>query len=302
MKQSKYINDVLSQIYNEIYSTISTKTSNIFLCGSSLESSINCFYCQGYNSQTMLPLRKRIKEGLEKDKRIKILFAENLFRNLVDIQNDYDFLQLENMLADDKEVDVVIIILESVGAFVELGAFTNIKQLREKLLVVVNKKFQYDESFVNLGPIKILQKMNSNHIIYTDGDISNENIKSIRKFTKKNNDFNELSLSSIMTLYYFLQIYFNFFSPISIEDIKKHILFLDKNIKDDIHIKLNSALNLLKRDGIIKQNSDFSYMLTKEGFDLVTKMKSENKLKFSDRYIFDKLRTSILNDRLRINN
>lgn len=301
MGQSNYVNKILIQIYNEIYTTVSKKILNIFLCGSSLDSAINCFYCKGYDKASMMPLRQKIKEDLEKKKDIKILFAENLFRNLVDTRNDYDFLQLENMLAYDNEVDTVVIILESVGAFVELGAFTNIEALRDKLLVIVNDKFKFAESFVNLGPIKVLQKQGDNHILYTDGDIDDKLLKSIIKFTKKNCSNNVPSLNSIMTLYYFLQLYFYFFSPVEYEDIKKDISYLINDRAEDFEVKLESALNLLKKDDIISQNMNLAYTLTKNGFDLIQKMKSENKLKFSDKYIFDRLRTSILNDRLRIN-
>jgi hypothetical protein len=66
--------------------------------------------------------------------------------------NKTNALALEEWLAEFS--DAVIILVESFGTVAELGAFSISEPLRKKLLPIINKKFEKDESFVNTGPVR----------------------------------------------------------------------------------------------------------------------------------------------------
>ncbi|WP_394203077.1 retron St85 family effector protein [Shewanella waksmanii] len=61
-------------------------------------------------------------------------------------------LDLEKWLAGFS--DAVVILVESFGTVAELGAFSISDPLRKKLLPILDKKFQNDDSFINTGPIR----------------------------------------------------------------------------------------------------------------------------------------------------
>lgn len=53
---------------------------------------------------------------------------------------------------------LIVIFLESPGAWVELGAFANDPDLCKKLLIVVPEKYRTGESFIELGPLRRIEK------------------------------------------------------------------------------------------------------------------------------------------------
>lgn len=55
---------------------------------------------------------------------------------------------------------VIILILEGPGAYAELGSFSVLPSLSEKLILVVNQEIIDKESFIHLGPIKYLDDNN----------------------------------------------------------------------------------------------------------------------------------------------
>lgn len=65
-------------------------------------------------------------------------------------------LLLEEWLADFS--DVVIILIESFGTVAELGAFSLSPALRKKLLPILDESHIKDESFINTGPIRWVDK------------------------------------------------------------------------------------------------------------------------------------------------
>lgn len=76
-------------------------------------------------------------------------------------------LSLEEWLADFS--DIVIILVESFGTVAELGAFSLSQPLRKKLLPILDKKYESDESFINTGPVTWVNKeSNFSPTIYTD--------------------------------------------------------------------------------------------------------------------------------------
>ena len=65
-------------------------------------------------------------------------------------------------------VDSNVILLEGVGAIAELGSFCNHQELSKKLITVVDKRHQHDKSFIMLGPIKRLRRMERGSVIFSD--------------------------------------------------------------------------------------------------------------------------------------
>lgn len=54
--------------------------------------------------------------------------------------------------------DLIIIVVESPGACAELGAFSLNPSLRPKLLPILDKHYESDQSFINSGPIRWINK------------------------------------------------------------------------------------------------------------------------------------------------
>jgi predicted transcriptional regulator len=52
---------------------------------------------------------------------------------------------------------LIVIFLESAGAIAELGAFSQVKSIQQKLLVFVDTEHKNQESFISLGPIAFLK-------------------------------------------------------------------------------------------------------------------------------------------------
>jgi hypothetical protein len=76
--------------------------------------------------------------------------------------NDWsDFSTYSDLLLFEKDLgyltSAVIIFLESYGSIAELGAFSQINSLSEKLLVVVADNHHPKKSFISLGPIRNIE-------------------------------------------------------------------------------------------------------------------------------------------------
>lgn len=94
-----------------------------------------------------------------------------------------DFLKFETDLAQITEL--VILICESPGSLVELGAFSMLPEIAERLFVVMRNKHYAELSFVRLGPILSLQNRYGESTIYVldDDDINivNDSVVNIDK-------------------------------------------------------------------------------------------------------------------------
>lgn len=111
--------EILDNIYAEIYSQYDYDQINVFLCGAE-ESNDSSF-------------RDLISKQLEINTKINIVYPEWLYSNLM-ASKDYNLLTLEHDLA--KNVDIVILPLESIGTICELGAFASSRDLISRMLVI----------------------------------------------------------------------------------------------------------------------------------------------------------------------
>lgn len=75
-----------------------------------------------------------------------------------------DLLSFEEHLAELS--DVIVLILESPGTLAELGLFTALEAIREKLSVYISKFHFEQDSFIRLGPIKLLELSNNEAAVF----------------------------------------------------------------------------------------------------------------------------------------
>lgn len=148
------IKDLREQfLYCIDYSNIRLKNlpNFVFLCGGCTERKHNDDDVETYQS-----MRKAIYDASVSIPSFskKIVLAENtkdwlehgVVKNLIDFE-----------LAIADMAGVIVLILEAPGAFAELGSFSVLPPLSEKLILVVNEIIVDANSYINLGPIKYLE-------------------------------------------------------------------------------------------------------------------------------------------------
>lgn len=157
-----------------ILKKLAPKVASLVLSDEIIGREYSIFLCGG-RSASALSNRDKIKSeihALRSKYNYKVFYPETLFVNLLHGHERRDLLSLENLLADS--VHAVVLIVESAGALVELGAFSNHEKLARKLVVIVDQKYERDRSFVNLGPVRLLRQKKWGKVIYhglSGGDI-----------------------------------------------------------------------------------------------------------------------------------
>lgn len=140
-------------------------------------SEISIFLCGGA-TKDQASLRRAIGNELTKIRSkyaYTIHYPEDMFMELIFGYKKHDLLSLENLLANS--VHVVVILLQSPGTLVELGAFANHQLLCEKLVVVVDSRHERKKSFVNLGPIRFLKENTKSQVFFTS--LTSDNLPNI---------------------------------------------------------------------------------------------------------------------------
>ena len=105
------------------------------------------FLCGAKDSVTRNHLALFMRKNFENT---LIFYADNVWDFLAS-QESQNSLEMETELA--RLSDMVCVIVESPGTIAELGAFSNNKELRKKLLPILNVKHKDDPSFINSGPV-----------------------------------------------------------------------------------------------------------------------------------------------------
>ncbi|MBH6855650.1 hypothetical protein I5763_17830, partial [Clostridioides difficile] len=233
----------VNKIYTDIYKNINKEYIDVFLCGG-VSTNKSC-------------IRDMVRIELENNK-IRVLYPEDLFMDILSKNKSMDLLSLENFLADNS--DVICIIPESPGSLVELGAFTNNKRTLENLFVVINEKYKTQKSFITTGPIKyIMNEKGSNRITYYNEDL-NALITLLkfkfRKFIRMSKN-KTMDVDTIIGQYYFMQLVIYFTKHISNKDLKKLINYIyteNKYEKEKFNMIFSSSLKLLYKNRHIKRD------------------------------------------------
>lgn len=143
-------------IHDQVFKRFFEFNTTIFLCGA--------------GTSVGGSVREKIDEALKHwifyIYRYDLVYPEDLFDELLYGENHQDLMSLEHILADS--VDVIVLIVESIGAVAELGAFSSNEQLRKKLVCVVESKYKKAKSFINNGPVRLLKDTGQGVIIYSD--------------------------------------------------------------------------------------------------------------------------------------
>lgn len=124
------------------------------------------FLCGANKSKDLISERRRALLDFSKKHlpHTQFFLAEKMFSTLQQEGHKENILDIEHQIT--KFADKIVIVLESNSSFAELGAFSH-TELREKLIVINNSRFEHSESFINLGPIKaIKEKSGSCNIIH----------------------------------------------------------------------------------------------------------------------------------------
>lgn len=157
----------------------------------------------------------------------QFFLAEDFFRAFPN-EERHDLLAIEDRLSFYS--DCIFIVLESESTFAELGAFAIKNSLAKNILVINDRKFINDDSFISLGPLAKVGKISRfKPIIYTNLDAILKCIPDVQKrlskiqrsnrkrFTvKSNKEFNELPGKVKMLLLLDL---INIFHPISHKEL-----------------------------------------------------------------------------------
>ena len=259
--------NILSEIYEHLYKKLSNNHTDIFLCGKNLKDS-------------QPNIRSYIYKRLMNEPNLIIFFPEKVFAEYFNINKNTDYLELENLLAEN--VDFVCIACESEGSFVELGAFSNSQNLKEKLIILNNKKFKNEPSFINQGPIKHLKKINKDSIIYyteTDLDKICEKLKNKFKANLKE-DIPPKGIDKITGMFYYISLLLYFLGNLNKDKLRSFVKytvekFEEKNEKFDFLATYNATEKCLFNFKFIKNSNHNMLEITDMGkkfvFDLIHK-------------------------------
>lgn len=268
------------------------------------EQFIIVFLCGGASKKTKKSLRDKIRILIENEKRkyywqlpIKVFYPEDLLIEVLNKNKDADLLSYEQLLANNSHI--ISIICESPGSLVELGAFTNNSFTVHKVIAAIDKKKAKYKSFIMLGPIKYLKKMNKLNVLEYDSDEIDFTLrltKNIReKYVKENND-RAIKLSTIVGMHYFIQLLLYFFKALNSKELVALIKYTAREFEIEINefnVVFNAALKLLFQEKQITKKSTQKYSiyhLTKKGHCNIEAVISN----CTKNGICDKIRTRIM--------
>lgn len=118
------------------------------------------------------------RDALQKIPNVKAHYGEEIESQSNYKRQSTDLQTLEVRFAHD--VDFTLLILESPGSIAELGTFTQIPGIRERLIVLLSGRFYRAESYISRGPLSLLTRLNPNSVIYFDAENKNEMLDRVR--------------------------------------------------------------------------------------------------------------------------
>lgn len=140
-------------------------SSRVFICG------------PGYSSDG-IAVRNMARDALQKIPNVKALYGEEIESQASYRKQSTDLQTLEVRFAHD--VDFTLLILESPGSIAELGTFTQLPGIRERLIVLISARFYRAESYISRGPLSLLTRLNPNSVIYFDVENKSEMLDRVR--------------------------------------------------------------------------------------------------------------------------
>jgi hypothetical protein len=235
----KDYSNILDEIFEKLYKRDVDFSVNIFLCGAA--------------TSTKNSLRDLLNTEFKKDAKFNCVYPEYIFANSFS-KGEYNLLELEDELA--KYVDVIILPLEGIGTYCELGAFAVNKSLLPKIIVINNQEYAHSKSFINLGPIDLIMKNNDTNVIYFKKGKEKEIIRQIIDKVKLKRYSKEISyeIENLFNLSRFILYLIAIFQPIEKDDINKLMKKLNKGKVKPNYIE--SAIQILTQKNRIERDID----------------------------------------------
>ena len=215
--------------------------------------------------------RYKISKILEQHAKYQLAYPEDLFEDLLEGQANNSLLSLEAQLAE--AVDLIILIPESPGSFAELGAFSMIKGLSAKMLVLRQGRYKSDKSFINHGPIRLVKSSRGKVM-----DLPNNfDLYNIDHFTPILNKIKSMvphgrvskPINNILLYNNHLLILIYLFDGLSILSIYRLFsLVLNKKLTNQEETGSRAAIHSLIKSRLIDRE-DNKFILTQKGFEEV---------------------------------
>lgn len=273
---------ILDKIYSSLYVKDVDFSLNIFLCGAETGKKDS--------------LRDLLNAEFKKNAKFNTVYPEYIFASLYG-KGKENLLELEDDLA--KYVDIIVMPLEGIGTFCELGAFAVNKSLLPKIIVLNNEKHKKSKSFINLGPIDLVKKHNSDNLLYfKTGDEKNVVSKTVDKVRlKRYKKSPSYELENLFNLSRYLLYLIAFFQPLDNKSIIRLFKILDRGKIKNKYI--DSAIQILTRKNRIEQDIDdvtFNkiFTLSDDGHNYVYE---ELIVRLKAKRDFTQIRTEILNNK-----
>jgi len=251
---------IVKKIYSKLYKKDVDNTLNIFLCGA--------------DTGRTDSFRHLLNDEFKKYAKFNVVYPEFIFATLLN-RKDSNLLELEDELAS--YVDLIVIPLEGQGTLAEIGAFTVNKKLLPKIIAINDVRYKNSKSFINLGPIDLILKHNSNHLFYfnkgKETDILSSLIDEIN--LKKYHKRYSYELENIFNLSRYLFYLIAIFHPLTKKQILLKLNELTSELKDEkIKLKfIDASIQILVQKNRIEKDIDSAfqeiYSLSDEGHSYV---------------------------------
>lgn len=236
------------------------------------------FVCGGNEAEDMRMLfREHCSTNLQE---FEVFFPEFAFENIFSSAPDepFDITDFETLVSDLSHA--VVVFPEAAGSYAETGYFSAIEQIAKRCILVLDIKYQKQDSFISLGPAK---KISTQSVFFPliEIDYGNPNFDSVterirridqKKYKKhlKIDSFGEISTYEIACLihqivdiltiatiediqFFFRAIFKNRYSAPNVSKIASVLVGANylRNISEYGHLSVNSEKpNLLElRDG-----------------------------------------------------
>ena len=287
---------VVKRIYEEIFLNIQHSNIDLFLCG-------------GASNKSSISNRDQLRKRLEKNKNLSIFYPEDMFMELLG-RKKYDLFTLEGFLAENS--DIIMIVCESPGSFTELGAFTSNNKTLDKLVVLIQKKFKNDKSFIMQGPVRYIESKHKNNVIYFNNDMDDmeKAVKGYlnskywfynsKKYARKYGNYTK-EINLISGQFYFIMLLLYFFNHVNIKEMNEAIrsIYYERKFDDSrFEVLYTAALKRLYKEGMLVkeiENDLYFYKLTQKGFCNVKKLLKDVMINNRDK-IINGIRLTILTD------
>lgn len=281
MKKSfndSHLKDIVEVIKSNVFVPLTTKKTTVFLCGGAIDNEDNG--------------RSKMAKIFNAHSKYELLYPEDIFDDLLAGPGQHSLLHLENILADC--VDAIVLFPESPGSFAEIGAFSNNPRLAQKLIVLSDKNYKKNKSFINYGPYRLIKESKTGtvlHLNYKDLDDNvlgkklyrsvNTRVSKIKKYHPVQKD-----VTNILEVEHFILPCIYLIDDTNFLTLTKLIGFATAEDSKFCEIAIKSSLGRLATKRFISRTSD-GYNVTPEGANYVRNTFNNTAL--------DKVRLEVLN-------